>query len=229
MCEFRILTKDDVELRVSRAWATKGGAPKCSLLVYKDARVDRSILNEAVGKFGWQSEFELINGSLFCKVSIKNPEGQWITKMDVGTESNTEKEKGQASDAFKRACFAWGIGEELYSAPDVSIELYPDEYSTGGNDKYGNPTIRPYNNLFSVARMDVDPKTRKITALVIIDKGTQQHRQAIRYEWTSKPRQLSRDDYNDFVDGRVTEAELNNKYYITRKGWESIRESITNK
>jgi hypothetical protein len=45
----------------------------------------------------------------------------WVSKQDVGTESYTEKEKGQASDSFKRACFNWGIGRELYTAPFIWI------------------------------------------------------------------------------------------------------------
>ena len=118
MKQFRALTAGDIECRVSTV-SDKG----CSLLLYKDARCDMKILDETVGPENWKRSHELINGNLFCNVSIWD-EGkkEWVTKQDVGTESYTEKEKGQASDAFKRACFNWGIGRELYTAPFIWIK-----------------------------------------------------------------------------------------------------------
>lgn len=117
MKRFRYLTAEDIECRVNTV--NENG---CSLLLYKDARCDMKILDETVGAENWQRSHELINGSLFCNVSIYDEDkGIWITKQDVGTESYTEKEKGQASDAFKRACFNWGIGRELYTAPFIWI------------------------------------------------------------------------------------------------------------
>ena len=118
MKQFRALTAGDIECRVSTV-SDKG----CSLLLYKDARCDMKILDETVGAENWKRSHELINGNLFCNVSLWD-EGkkEWVTKQDVGTESYTEKEKGQASDAFKRACFNWGIGRELYTAPFIWIK-----------------------------------------------------------------------------------------------------------
>ena len=118
MKQFRALTADDIECRVSTV-SDKG----CSLLLYKDARCDMKILDETVGPENWKRSHELINVNLFCNVSLWD-EGkkEWVTKQDVGTESYTEKEKGQASDAFKRACFNWGIGRELYTAPFIWIK-----------------------------------------------------------------------------------------------------------
>lgn len=117
MKPFRNLTAEDIECRVNTV-SEKG----CSLLLYKDARCDMKILDETVGPENWQRSHELINGNLFCNVSIYDDVKKiWVTKQDVGTESYTEKEKGQASDAFKRACFNWGIGRELYTAPFIWI------------------------------------------------------------------------------------------------------------
>ena len=117
MKKFRELTAGDIECRINTISA-KG----CSLLLYKDARCDMKILDETVGPENWKRSHELINGNLFCNVSIYDPDKkEWVTKQDVGTESYTEKEKGQASDAFKRACFNWGIGRELYTAPFIWI------------------------------------------------------------------------------------------------------------
>lgn len=115
--EFRLLKADEIECRIASI-KEKG----LSLLLYKDARVDQNILDETVGSMSWQRRHEVINGNLFCSVGIHCKElDEWIWKQDVGVESYTEKEKGQASDAFKRACFNWGIGRELYTAPFIWI------------------------------------------------------------------------------------------------------------
>lgn len=135
MKEFRSLTEKDIECRISTV--SENG---CSLLLYKDARCDMRILDETVGAENWQRTHELINGNLFCNVSIFDADkNQWITKQDVGTESYTEKEKGQASDAFKRACFNWGIGRELYTAPFIWIgkdKVTLKEVTQQGKKKY---------------------------------------------------------------------------------------------
>jgi len=125
------LYADEIDCRVGTV-TDKG----CSLLMYKDARVDMRLLDEVVGCTNWKREHELINGNLFCTVSIWDEvKGAWISKQDVGVESNTEKEKGQASDAFKRACFNWGIGRELYTCPFVWITLAQEEWKVGTNGK----------------------------------------------------------------------------------------------
>jgi hypothetical protein len=104
-----------------------------TILAYKDARTDMSRLDEAFGPFGWQKAYSVINDSLFCGVGILDRESAaWVWKWDVGTESNTEKEKGQASDAFKRACFNLGIGRELYEYPVISVKLFDNEYTKDG-------------------------------------------------------------------------------------------------
>lgn len=115
MCKFRDLRADEIECRVAQA--KENGV---SLLLYKDARCDMNILDETVGSMNWQRSHCRENAN--CIVSIWDKEkGQWISKEDTGTESNTEAEKGLASDSFKRACFNWGIGRELYTAPFIWI------------------------------------------------------------------------------------------------------------
>ncbi len=119
--EFRTLRADEIEARVNTI-NSKG----LTLLLYKDARCDMNLLDETVGAKNWQRCHEVIDGNLYCSVGIwrKQPTtdyGEWIWKQDVGKESYSEKEKGQASDAFKRACFNWGIGRELYTAPFIWI------------------------------------------------------------------------------------------------------------
>lgn len=113
---FRDLRADEIECRVAQA--KENGV---SLLLYKDARCDQNILDETVGPMNWQRYHNRDNAN--CVVSIwDDKKQQWIGKEDTGTESNTEKEKGLASDSFKRACFNWGIGRELYTAPFIWIK-----------------------------------------------------------------------------------------------------------
>lgn len=116
----------EVDFRVqsisSKGWAT--------LLAYKDARVDMKRLDEVCGPL-WQKDFKMIEGKLYCGVGIKIGD-EWVWKWDVGTESFADKEKGEASDAFKRACFNWGIGRELYNYPTIIVQLTPEEYTVEG-------------------------------------------------------------------------------------------------
>jgi len=114
--EFRDLKSNEIEIRVGTV-KEKG----VSLLLYKDARCDMIILDETVGNMHWQRHHLRDNQN--CIVSIYCTEKQqWIEKEDTGTESFTEKQKGLASDSFKRACFNWGIGRELYTAPFIWIQ-----------------------------------------------------------------------------------------------------------
>ena len=117
---FRDLKANEIDCRVATV-NEKG----LTLLLYKDARVDANILDETVGQQFWQRKHEMIGNELYCSVGIycdmMDDTKQWIWKEDVGVESFAEKEKGRASDSFKRACFQWGIGRELYTAPFIWI------------------------------------------------------------------------------------------------------------
>ena len=151
-----LLKAEDIECRIQQI--TNKGAV---LLLYKTARVDMRILDEVYGEMNWQRHHEVINGNLFCTISVWDSEkSQWISKQDVGTESNAEAEKGQASDAFKRAGFAWGIGRELYDAPFIFIHAPVDKYDR-----------------FTVKEIKYSKTERKFTSLVIVDKdGKERYR-----------------------------------------------------
>lgn len=139
---FRKLKAEEIECRVSTV--TSSG---CSVLLYKDARIDQKLLDETVGALNWKRSHQLLGDRLYCTVEVWDAEkAQWINKQDVGTESYTEKEKGQASDSFKRACFNFGIGRELYTAPFIwissgvcNIEAKGDKYTT--KDRFKVQTI----------------------------------------------------------------------------------------
>lgn len=155
MIQFRDLTAAEIECRVGTV-NEKG----CSILLYKDARCDMNILDEVFGITGWQRKHELINGALFCTVSIKGENGEWISKQDVGVESYSDAVKGAASDSFKRACFNLGIGRELYTAPFIWIKS--DKVNM--REENGKLKVKDY---FYVSRITYDDAGKVITGLEI--------------------------------------------------------------
>ena len=134
--EFRNLKAEEIEVRVSRV--LNAGV---ELLLFKDARCDMRMLDETVGAENWQNEFYDCKGTLFCKVGIligrRDNLAEWVWKDNAGAPSNMEAQKGEASDAFKRACFCWGIGRELYTAPRIFV--YADKCSEIKMGKNGKP------------------------------------------------------------------------------------------
>ncbi len=143
---FRKLTSEEIDVRINKVYPTG-----VALLLYKDARCDMNILDETVTPFKWKRSHNVLNGSLFCTVSIYNDNtGEWISKQDLGTPSRNEAEKGQASDSFKRACFNWGIGRELYTAPFIFVALKDCNINNGKcNDKFkvSKITYTPAGNI----------------------------------------------------------------------------------
>lgn len=158
MIKFRDLTADDIEVRVQSVKENKD--PNRSgviLLLYKNARVDMAILDETVGAESWQREHYECKGNLFCRVGIRiSPE--WVWKSDCGVESNTEAQKGEASDSFKRACFNWGIGRELYTSPFIWIPADKCNISNG----------KCYDK-FAVEKIVIENK--QITAISILNNS----------------------------------------------------------
>lgn len=160
--EIRLLRADEIECRIGTI-NEKG----LSLLLYKDARADMKILDETFGVFGWKRTHQSIDGNLYCTVEIWDSEKQsWIAKQDVGTVSYTEKEKGQASDSFKRACVSVGIGRELYSAPFIWVSAQKC------NIQRRNDKLICYDK-FSVSEISYS-KDREITALSIVNGDTRE-------------------------------------------------------
>lgn len=157
MNNIRKLKADEIECRVSQI-----NAKGCSLLLYKTARVDRAILDETFGDL-WQNDFKVIDGKMYGGIGIYNTVvNDWLWRWDCGTESNTEAEKGQASDCFKRAGFKWGIGVELYSAPFIWLNI-----ETEKNDK-GKFQLKNKFAKFSVKSIDY-AENGNIKDLTIID------------------------------------------------------------
>jgi hypothetical protein len=159
---FRDLTKNEIEVRIG----TQNDSG-LTLLLYKNARVDMDILDETVGAENWQREHYECKGNLFCRVGINidwlggGVPREWVWKSDCGTESNTEKEKGEASDSFKRACVNWGIGRELYTSPFIWIPAADDK----GAANYTLDNKGKCRDKFVVQKIIIENK--RITALAV--------------------------------------------------------------
>lgn len=153
---FRAVEADEIEVRIARVIS---GGRGVQLLFYKDARVDQNILDETVGPMNWQRHHSRDNAN--CIVSIWDTDKlMWVSKEDTGTESNTEAAKGLASDSFKRACFNWGIGRELYTAPDTYV--WGDGAKIKDNKCYDK---------FSVSELTIEDngKSKTITHVVVVN------------------------------------------------------------
>lgn len=157
---FPALTAEDIEVRVNQC--TEKGV---SLLLYKDARCDMRCLDAAVGPEGWSCRYERIGDTLFCDVSIRcGDDGSWVSKSDCGVPSNMESEKGEASDAFKRACFKWGIGRELYTAPRIWV---PSDRCSIKQGRNGKPAC--YDRFYV---SDIAVEDGRIAGLEVVNAST---------------------------------------------------------
>lgn len=161
--KFRELKAEEIEVRVSRV--TNAGV---ELLLYKDSRCDMRILDETFGPERWQCRFYEHKGTLFCSLGVYvNEIGEWVWKDNAGAPSNMEAQKGEASDAFKRAAFTWGIGRELYTAPRIFV--YADKCKKLSQGKNGK--MQCYDQ-FRVAKVAIEDG--RITGIRIVndsDKG----------------------------------------------------------
>lgn len=157
MIKFRDLTADEIECRVQSVYDNG-----LILLLYKDARCDMNILDETVGAENWQRHHTRDNAN--CVVAIwDDSKKQWIEKEDTGTESQTEAAKGLASDSFKRACFNWGIGRELYTSPFMWIN--PDKCNIKQKTDARGREVYTCKDKFSIEKIRIEDK--RITAIAI--------------------------------------------------------------
>ncbi len=169
----RLLKASEIECRAG-VISNKG----LSLLLYKDARADQRILDETFGIFGWKRSHQSINGDLYCTVEILDKEtGMWVSKQDAGAAGRSEKEreKSLASDSFKRACFNWGIGRELYTAPFIWIPAERTEIQERGgkffcNDRFSVATIA-YNDERAISSLSITNSKYKIVYVMGSDNS----------------------------------------------------------
>lgn len=210
----RLLRPNEIDCRVATI-NEKG----LSLLLYKDARVDMAILDETFGKENWKRTHEIINGNLFCNIEVWNKEiGEWIKKQDVGTESYTEKEKGQASDSFKRAGFNWGIGRELYTAPFIWIkprdakEIFKN--SKGSFATYTKFTVKEigYNENNEISKLIIIDEKGKVRFNLNNKTEEKQHREKLVKYINENGLDFTEIAKEHKLNGKSTEAEFKKVY-----------------
>ena len=171
----RLLKANEINARVNQVISTEKFTG-VSILLYKDARVDMAVLDEEYGQNNWQVEYQMIGSQMFCTILLwDNEKKDWIRKQSNGTESNMEAEKGQASDAFKRAGFMVGIGRELYSAPDILVSLDKSEIRWDEKTKKWKCDVK-----FIVDEIDYDDK--KNISRVVLSKEYKGKKEQC-YEW----------------------------------------------
>lgn len=169
----RLLKANEISCRVQQVTANNSAL----ILLYKDARVDMDILDETWGNSNWQREFFVLQNNLYCTIKTReSPESDWVIKQDVGTESDTEAVKGQASDAFKRAAVNVGIGRELYTGPIIFVNLKDDEVRSSAGGK--KQTTFKFGLEVSEVTYNDD---REIASLILVDKGG-----AVRFKFDKK-------------------------------------------
>lgn len=164
--EIPLLKAEDIQVKVKSIKQDFKDKSKYSgfFLLYKNARVDMDILDKVFGPDGWQRHHKEAKGNLFCTVSVRYGD-IWVDKEDVGVESFSEAEKGEASDSFKRACVNVGIGRELYSSPKINVDLNKGELSEDHKKCYLSLHVKD---------ITYNPETRKIVGLVLVDKHEKQ-------------------------------------------------------
>lgn len=201
----RLLTAREIDCRISQV--KDNGI---QLLLYKNARTDMDILDETFGPMNWQRHHTRDNAN--CIISVYDEDkGCWVDKEDVGTESNTEAQKGLASDSFKRAGVNWGIGRELYTAPFIWIS--PPNCNIQ-QDKYKKDRFICYDR-FEVKDIGYNDQ-REINRLVIINSKTRN----VVYEMgkaqprTEKPKPQPKQESKPELKDTPTMATEEQKAYI---------------
>lgn len=147
-----LLEREHIDFKPAQAFK-RGDSVECTILAYKDARTDMDILDDKVGSDNWQNEYKRDSkGVLQCGIGIFSEErSEWIWKWSNGTPSDFESEKGEYSDAFKRAGFMWGIGRCLYEFPLIRIQLMDNEWSDNNGKVKVNPWFRPNDFTWKVS------------------------------------------------------------------------------
>lgn len=162
----RKLKHDEIEVKVKQVTA-KGAV----LLLYKTARCDMKILDETYGAMNWQSDYKVVKDNLYCGIGVRNKDTEnWVWKWDCGIESRSDDEgnekKGEASDAFKRAGFKWGIGTELYTAPFIFAQAETENVSKDQN----KPIYRLKDKFQKFYVQGIWYDENEIASLVIVDQ-----------------------------------------------------------
>ncbi len=118
---------------------------QATVMAYIDARDCIDVLNEHA-VYGWHREHIEVDKKVYCKVGIVMPDNTIQWRSDCGIESQADKEKGQSSDSFKRACVNFGIGRFLY---DLPIQ-YVDANEIKGQSNYPYPITKDGQRIYNL-------------------------------------------------------------------------------
>lgn len=223
----RLLKANEINVK-PKTFFERNGKEVAMLLLYKDARCDMNILDEEYGILNWQCRYATINNNLFCTISVRSKDGTsgWVDKSNVGTESDMEAEKGEASDAFKRAGFLLGIGRELYTAPKIYVTLSNNDYYK--NDKSGKINLSVN---YVVSSIGYDEERRCITSLSIAKQSGNSAQ--VVFSWNEPkitPREVQKEIEQKPVERKPNENKfllnVNDRYapltYTVKNAWDHI-------
>lgn len=164
-----VLEPHHLEFMPKSIYESSNGQVYAQVLAYKNARTDMEILDTVVFPENWQNEYKRdSNGVLQCGIGIYSEvRGEWIWKWSNGVPSKVEKEKGEYSDAFKRAGYLWGIGRCLYSFPRIKISLNDKEWKRDGDKVRATGYLKPTNWDFEIW---IDYQSKEYEHIVVTDK-----------------------------------------------------------
>jgi hypothetical protein len=226
------LTQDQIELKIT---PTSKGSAKYNVMIYKTARVDMARLDDAFG-FNWKREHFVLDGSIGCRVSIWNEElDQWVSREDCGDSQEggfASEIKSRCSDSFKRACFCFGIGRELYETGFICIT----------NGKQADSTIDPKYPARSVKIQSYNyDKAKKEINIVIVHRETGEQLYPVSYsnKAYTKPTQQNTqpipsgqvtpdinaiiEDLKNRIENAKTKQDTYNIYKILTEHYDRIR------
>ena len=181
---------------------TKSKPVKLKMIAYVDARDVAEHLDNIIGAENWCDKYYEVKGNLYCSLGIR-VDGEWIFKSDVGTPSKTEKDKGESSDAFKRAAVKWGINRDAYRVG--MIELIGKEY----NGKY-YPSDNQGKFLKGQALYDYCNSLAKIDELENYDIDIEDEYTELSNLYFEKSDLLKEDDNIEI--GRILKERAENSY-----------------
>src|SRR5258708_2359048 len=88
-------------------------------LSYVTARTIMNRLRSTLGPENWWDEYTPNENSVICRLTIRLPDGQLLTKQDAGGGAGLsdagDDDKSALSDAFKRTAVKFGPGRYLYN------------------------------------------------------------------------------------------------------------------
>ena len=208
---FRALKAEEIEVRIGTI-TDKG----LSLLLYMDARAAALLLDETVGPLNWKNSYRDINGKMYCGVDIwDSDKKEWVHKENVGTESNTEAEKGEASDGLKRAVATWGV-RELYTSPFMWIDK--EQLKHHEKKEWNGKPVWKSNDKFAVTNVEIEINgySRRITKLEITNTATKK----VCFSWSiaegQKNENAPKPKKTEAVPVKATEEQIQylSKFYI---------------